>query len=102
MAEAELAKKRLIFEEFFVFSAGLSLMRAARAEKKTPPYTNLDLMPFIESLPFSLTGAQRRAIDEIVTDFSAGAPMNRLVQGDVGSGKTMIAAAAAYLTIKNG
>ena len=102
MMEAELAKKRLIFEEFFVFSAGLSLMRAARAEKKTTPYTNLDLMPFIESLPFSLTGAQRRAIDEIVTDFSAGAPMNRLVQGDVGSGKTMIAAAAAYLTIKNG
>ena len=102
MEEAEMAKKRLIFEEFFVFSAGLSLMRASRAEKKTEAYDNLDLKPFLELLPFTLTGAQQRAIDEIVEDFGRGAPMNRLVQGDVGSGKTMIAAAAAYLTIRNG
>ena len=102
MAEAEMAKKRLIFEEFFVFSAGLSLMRASRAEKKTIPYRNLNLLPFVNALPFSLTGAQRRAIDEIVNDFASGAPMNRLVQGDVGSGKTMVAAAAAYLAIQNG
>ena len=102
MAEAEMAKKRLIFEEFFVFSAGLSLMRASRAEKKTEAYQNLNLKPFLSSLPFILTGAQQRAIDEIVDDFGSGAPMNRLVQGDVGSGKTMIAAAAAYLTVNNG
>ena len=102
MAEAEMAKKRLIFEEFFVFSAGLSLMRAARAEKKTNPYKNLDLSAFAKALPFNLTGAQRRAIDEIIADFSSGAPMNRLVQGDVGSGKTMVAAASAYLAVKNG
>ena len=102
MAEAEMAKKRLIFEEFFVFSAGLSLMRAARSEKKTTPYNNLDLNPFCQRLPFALTGAQRRAIDEILYDFASGAPMNRLVQGDVGSGKTMVAAAAAYLAIQNG
>ena len=102
MAEAELAKKRLIFEEFFVFSAGLSLMRAARTEKKTIPYKNLNLSSFVNALPFSLTGAQKRAIHEIVSDFASGAPMNRLVQGDVGSGKTMVAAAAAYLTIQNG
>jgi len=102
MAEAEMAKKRLIFEEFFVFSAGLSLMRASRAEKKTEAYQNLNLKPFLSSLPFALTGAQQRAIDEIVSDFAKGAPMNRLVQGDVGSGKTMIAAAAAYLTVNNG
>ena len=102
MAEAEMAKKRLIFEEFFVFSAGLSLMRASRAEKKTEAYQNLNLKPFLSSLPFALTGAQQRAIDEIVDDFGSGAPMNRLVQGDVGSGKTMIAAAAAYLTVNNG
>ena len=102
MAEAEMAKKRLIFEEFFVFSAGLSLMRASRAEKKTIPYRNLNLLPFVNALPFSLTGAQKRAIDEIVSDFASGAPMNRLVQGDVGSGKTMVAAAAAYLAIQNG
>ena len=102
MAEAELAKKRLIFEEFFVFSAGLSLMRAARAEKKTPPFLNCDLRPFLASLPFNLTGAQSRAIGEIVTDLGRGTPMNRLVQGDVGSGKTMVAAAAAYLAAGNG
>ena len=101
MAEAELAKKRLIFEEFFVFSAGLSLMRAARAEKKTAPYTNFDMRPFYASLPFTLTGAQQRAVAEILRDFGRGAPMNRLVQGDVGSGKTMVAAAAAYCAAGN-
>ncbi len=101
MAEAELAKKRLIFEEFFVFSAGLSLMRASRAEKKCRAFENLDLGPFLASLPFTLTGAQSRAIGEILEDFRKGAPMNRLVQGDVGSGKTMVAAAAAYVATKN-
>ena len=101
MAEAEMAKNRLIFEEFFVFSAGLSLMRAARAEKKAEPYTNTDLTEFYKSLPFTLTGAQNRAIGEILRDLASGAPMNRLVQGDVGSGKTMVAAAAACCAAKN-
>ena len=101
MAEAELAKKRLIFEEFFVFSAGLSLMRTARAEKHTEPYRNLDLRPFYAALPFTLTGAQQRAVEEILKDLGRGAPMNRLVQGDVGSGKTMVAAAAAYCAVNN-
>ena len=102
MAEAELAKKRLIFEEFFVFSAGLSLMRASRAGKTVEPFAKLDLTPFLDALPFALTGAQQKAVDEITADFRKGAPMNRLVQGDVGSGKTMVAAAAAYLTAVNG
>ena len=102
MAEAELAKKRLIFEEFFIFSAGLALMRQARADKKTQPFRNLDLERFYGALPFSLTGAQCRAVEDIVKDLSSGAPMNRLVQGDVGSGKTMVAAAAAYLAAANG
>ena len=102
MEEAELAKRRLIFEEFFVFSAGLSLMRAARAGKKTDPYRDTDLSAFYGALPFQLTGAQNRAISEIAADLKRGTPMNRLVQGDVGSGKTMVAAAAAYLAVKNG
>ena len=101
MAEAELAKKRMIFEEFFVFSAGLALMRAARKEKKTEPYTDFDMAPFYDSLPFTLTGAQSRAVGEILEDFRRGIPMNRLVQGDVGSGKTMVAAAAAYCAARN-
>ena len=102
MAEAEQAKKRLIFEEFFVFSAGLSLLRAARAEKRTKPYENLDLTDFYGALPFTLTGAQLRSVQDILTDFGRGAPMNRLVQGDVGSGKTMVAAAAAFCAARNG
>ncbi|MBQ7098130.1 MAG: ATP-dependent DNA helicase RecG [Oscillospiraceae bacterium] len=102
MAEAEAAKRRLIFEEFFVFSAGLSLMRAARADKKCPPYENTNLMPFYAALPFRLTSAQQRCIDDILSDLSRGAPMNRLVQGDVGSGKTIVAAAAAYCAVTNG
>jgi len=85
-----------------VFSAGLSLMRAKRALKKIPPYANCDLSAFMQALPFTLTGAQSRAIGEIARDLRRGAPMNRLVQGDVGSGKTMVAAAAGYLAIKNG
>ena len=101
MAEAEMAKKRLIFEEFFVFSAGLSLLRASRAQKKTPPYTDRNLKAFYATLPFRLTGAQQRAVDEILSDLGSGAPMNRLVQGDVGSGKTMVAAAAAYCAVQN-
>ena len=102
LQEAELAKRRLIFEEFFVFSAGLSLMRAARSEKQTPAYGSTDLSAFHAALPFRLTGAQSRAIQEILEDFRRGAPMNRLVQGDVGAGKTMVAAAAAYCAIENG
>lgn len=102
MEQAEAARKRMIFEEFFVFSAGLSLMRAARAEKRTQPYAQRDLSPFYQRLPFTLTGAQQRAIREILEDMGKGVPMNRLVQGDVGSGKTMVAAAAAYCAAING
>ena len=102
MEQAEAARKRMIFEEFFVFSAGLSLMRAARAEKRTAPYAQRDLSPFYQRLPFTLTGAQQRAIREITEDLGKGVPMNRLVQGDVGSGKTMVAAAAAYCAAING
>ncbi len=102
MEEAEQAKKRMVFEEFFVFSAGLSLMRAARSAKRVTPYENLDLTAFSHALPFSLTGAQSRAIAQIAADLGRGTPMNRLIQGDVGSGKTMVAAAAAQLAMQNG
>ena len=102
MEEADQARKRMVFEEFFVFSAGLALMRAARAEKRVPPYPQVDMAPFYAALPFSLTGAQNRAIGEILADFRAGRPMNRLIQGDVGSGKTMVAAAAAYAAACSG
>lgn len=97
----ERARKRLIFEEFFLFSAGLQLMRSRRRDVTAEPYTNLCLDEFRSTLPFRLTGAQERAIGEIAADLASGVPMNRLLQGDVGSGKTMVAAAAAYLAAKN-
>ena len=102
MEEAEQARKRLIFEEFFIFSAGLSLMRQARAGKISEPYKDLNMDDFHAALPFRLTGAQSRAVAEILADFGRGAPMNRLLQGDVGSGKTMVAAAAACAAARNG
>ena len=97
-----IARHRLIFEEFFIYSVGLSLLRAGRDEKRRPALEIPDLKALEAALPFSLTGAQRRAIEEIAADLSSGSVMNRLVQGDVGSGKTVVAAAAAWITAKNG
>ena len=98
----ERARLRLVFEEFFLFSAGLQLMRSRRTQMETAPYAALDCQPFFDALPFTLTHAQQRAIGEIAADFGRGTPMNRLLQGDVGSGKTMVAAAAAWMAIRNG
>ena len=96
------ARHRLIFEEFFIFSVGLSLLRSSRDRKQRPAFQIPELSEFEAALPFSLTGAQRRAIGDIAADLSGGSVMNRLVQGDVGSGKTVVAAAAAWITAKNG
>ena len=98
----ERARKRLIFEEFYIFAAGLQALRNSRTVRRVPPYALLDLTPFLASLPFTPTGAQTRAMEDLRRDFAAGVPMNRLLQGDVGSGKTVIAAAAAYLAVQNG
>ena len=100
--QLEQARKRLIFEEFFIFTSGLSLMRASRQTVSRTPFQKLDLSAFYEVLPFTLTSAQQRAIDDVIRDFAGGSVMNRLLQGDVGSGKTMVAAAAAYCAAKNG
>ena len=96
------ARHRLVFEEFFVFSIGLSLLRSRRTQRQSRPFTDLDLEPFLRALPFTLTGAQKRAISEISADLASGRVMNRLVQGDVGSGKTAVAAAAVWLAVRNG
>ena len=66
------------------------------------PFRPVDMAPFYDALPFILTGAQRRCVDEAIADMTAGKPMNRLCQGDVGSGKTMVAAACVYFMVKNG
>ena len=96
------ARKRLVFEEFFIFSAGLAVLRASRTELHTIPYDTACMDAFFRALPFRLTGAQSGAIDQILRDLSSGHVMNRLVQGDVGSGKTMVATAACFCAVKNG
>lgn len=108
MEEAERAKRRLVFEEFFLLAIGAALRRAA---VKSEPGPGLRLDPasveaarleFERLMPFALTGAQRRVVGEIWTDVLARSPMNRLLQGDVGSGKTAVAAAAMLLTARAG
>lgn len=96
------AKKRLIFDEFFIFSLGLSLTRKKSNEAEAYPCTDTDLSEFYAALPYHLTGAQERAIAEICRDIAQKTPMSRMVVGDVGCGKTVVAAAAMYLVAKNG
>ena len=96
------ARRRVVFEEFFLFSAGLLYLRQSRNKTPATAFTVLELSPFLEKLPYAPTGAQRRAMDDIRADLGRGEAMRRLLQGDVGSGKTLVAAAAAYLTVENG
>ena len=98
----ELARRRLAFEELFLFTIGLSRLRHRREVAQVTPLQDVDMSVFYGMLPFTLTGAQRRCIDEAIGDMRSGVPMSRLCQGDVGSGKTMVAAACAYFCVKNG
>ena len=97
-----LARRRLAFEELFLFALGLAGLRSRRSAVTVPPMAAVDMAPCCAALPFSLPGAQRRAIGEALSDMRSGLPMNRLCQGDVGSGKTMVAAACVYFAAKNG
>ena len=98
----ELARRRLIFEELFCLACGMALLRTRRTCAEGVPFSTPPVEEFLALLPFSLTAAQRRAMEEVAVDTASGAPMNRLVQGDVGSGKTMVAAYGAWLAAKNG
>lgn len=98
----ELARRRLIFEEFFLLACGMALLRTGRSRGTGLRIEARDISPFLSLLPFSLTGAQRRAVDEAAADMASGRPMNRLIQGDVGSGKTVVAAACAWLARESG
>ena len=102
MAAAAAARRRLVFDELFTLQLGLGLLRSRGAAKASAVMEPADLGPFWSSLPFAPTGAQRRAAGEICGDMTKTAPMNRLLQGDVGSGKTLVAAAAVYTAYKNG
>ena len=94
--EAFAARRRLIYEELLVLQLGIGRMKNHGAASTGAPMKKADASPFWESLPFSPTGAQRRAVEEILTDMSGETSMNRLLQGDVGSGKTLVAAAAIW------
>ena len=111
MDQVEKARKRLGFDEFFLMQLQ-ALKRRAEWQRKplakklktqsASGGSKFKIDEFIDSLPFELTNAQRRAIDEILQDLEKGVPMNRLLEGDVGSGKTVVAATAIYTAYLNG
>ncbi len=98
----EIARRRFIFEELLLVQLALTNRRAENTGVKRKPFEDTDCSEFISSLRFELTGAQKRVIEKIGGDFRSGLQMNRLIQGDVGSGKTVVAAAAMYTAFKNG
>ena len=96
------ARRRLIYEELLVLQLGLLQMRSEKSEDAAPVLQNDCTQDFFSRLPFVPTEAQRRAVAECMTDMQTDKPMNRLLQGDVGSGKTAVAAALIYAAVKNG
>jgi len=99
------AKRRLIYEELFLFQLKLQVYKALN--KKDPdgvaqPISLEKVRQFVRNLPFALTDAQKRVIKEILDDMQSPVAMNRLLQGDVGSGKTIVAAIALYATVTAG
>lgn len=102
--EAQRAERRFIFEDLFLIQLR-ALRERNRLKEKRAPEIPLDvplIKKFVRSLPFSLTDAQRRSLWEIGNDLVKPSPMNRLLEGDVGSGKTVVAAAAALLAVRAG
>ncbi len=98
----ETAKKRLVFEELFVLQTGLSFLKT-RYRGRTGCLIKRDFFgEFCKLLKFQMTNAQQRVTRECLTDMASGRPMNRMIQGDVGSGKTAVAAALMYVSAKNG
>ena len=99
----ERARHRLIFEELLMLNLGMRLTKSKSNEQTAMHFTADHTAEFIKNLPFTLTGAQQRAVDDCVRDMrDKPSPMNRLIQGDVGSGKTAVCAAICYHTVKNG
>lgn len=100
--DAEDARKRLIFEELLTLQLGLLLLKSKKKSKTSVIIKKDYSAEFSVLLPFELTNAQKRAINDCVTDLKSGYPMGRLIQGDVGSGKTAVAASLCFTMIKNG
>ena len=102
LPSAEIAKRRLIFDEFLILGLAMSSIRGKRSIETCYQMKEEPFAPFYESLPFRPTGAQEKAISQSCRDMCRDVPMNRLVQGDVGSGKTLVAAACCWFAWKNG
>jgi len=100
-ADISKAKERLIFDEFFMLQLGMSLLGENNEKRTCIHPENTDISPFIQSLTFTPTDAQTRVIGEILQDFKGTTAQNRLVQGDVGCGKTLVAAAACFAMAQN-
>ncbi len=100
--EYEAARRRMVFEELLTLRLGLSMIKSRGRILSGAVMTDVDMRRFYGLLPFSPTGAQLRAINDCISDMKRLYPMNRLIQGDVGSGKTLVAAAAAYFAHLNG
>lgn len=100
---AEVAKKRFAFENVFLIQLSRMLQKEEIKKCKTNHIENIKTLAqeFESLLPFSMTNAQKKAVEDIIRDFQSGSPMNRLLEGDVGSGKTAVAACAAYIIAKN-
>jgi ATP-dependent DNA helicase RecG len=96
------AKRRLIFDEFFMLQLALALKRNKISRQRGIAFEIHGIQEFYNFLPFELTGSQIRVIYEIITDMSKPFPMNRLLQGDVGCGKTAVAFMAAWVAVRNG
>lgn len=101
-AEYNIAKYRLTFEELFTLQIGLKSLKNKKQKLTGADMKEKSLQPYYNSLPFTPTNAQKRAIDDCVRDMQKDIPMNRLLQGDVGSGKTAVAAAVCYFAAVNG
>lgn len=100
-ATLEACRKRLIFDEFYLLSLVMCSLKSKKSTKKTTAFAPVDLQVFYESLPFTPTNAQRTVLHECTHDLCKSTPMNRLIQGDVGSGKTLIAAGCVYHSTQN-
>ncbi len=96
------AKKRLIYDEFLTFALGISVEGKKNKKREAPPLIDNDITELLERLPYELTDAQRRVCEDIKCDMSRDVAMSRMVVGDVGSGKTVCAAVAMYIAVKNG
>ena len=101
-AALEAAKKRLVFEELFMLQSSLLFIKNVNRGKTSSVMKDDRSAEFFSLLPYSLTSAQKRCVSDAVSDMAKNIPMNRLIQGDVGSGKTAVAAACCYHAFKNG